>query len=98
MSEQQRLEIDCGESLTIADVGKLYAELLLPLVEGKQVSLDVSKIERIDTAAIQLLYAFCKEVRIQGYSVKWNQPSQTFCECVRLSGLAEQINIEDDVG
>ena len=96
MTDAEKLEIDCGDTLTITDVSKLYAELLVPLAEGTPVNLNVSNIERIDTAAVQLIYSFFREAQTQGYAIEWKAPSQAFCHSIQLLGLAEQMNINDN--
>lgn len=96
MTNAEQLEIDCGESLTIAEVGSVYADLLVPLAEGKAVKLNVSKLERIDTAGVQLIYSLYKEAQTQGHTVEWDQPSEAFCQSVGLLGLAQQMNINDN--
>lgn len=92
------IDIDCGEALGIADVADLYAKLLATLAEGGPVNLDVSKLERIDAAAIQMIYAFSKELSVHGSTLSWSSPSDAFCRSVTLLGLAEQMNIAADSG
>jgi len=89
--------IDCGETLGIADVGDLYATLLTELAEGNTVRLDVSEIERIDAAALQMIYAYSKEAIRQGEALSWISPSQAFLRSVNLLGLAERMNIEGNI-
>ena len=88
--------IECGDALGIADVGDLYAKLLIELAEGHIVHFDVSEIERIDAAALQVLYAYFKEAEKQGHTLLWNSPSEAFIRSVNLLGLAEKMNIEDN--
>ena len=96
MSEQQTVTIDCGDALSIADVGDFYADLLVLLAEGKTVQFDVSQLERIDAAALQTLYAYSKEAASNGNPLKWDQPSEAFCRSARLLGLAQLMNIDDN--
>ena len=98
MSEQETVKIDCGETLSIAGVGDLYAELLVLLAEGKTVQFDVNKLERIDGAALQILYAYSKEAASNGNPLIWEQPSEAFCRSARLLGLAQLLNIDDNTG
>ena len=93
MSDQEEtVVIECGESLNIAGVGDLYAELLALLAEGKQVAFNVSQVERIDAASLQMLYAFSKEAAEQGNPLAWDQPSDAFCSSVKLLGLEQMLN------
>ncbi|OUR73970.1 hypothetical protein A9Q78_02005 [Methylophaga sp. 41_12_T18] len=80
----------------IAEVADLYAKLLASLAEGHPVKLDVSKIERVDAAAIQMLYAFSKEHAAHGTAISWVSPSEAFIRSTRLLGLAERMNLDDN--
>jgi len=88
--------IPCGGSLSIADVGDLYAKLLISLAEGSTVTFDVSEIEKIDAASLQTIYAFSKEAAKQGKSLAWDSATPTFYRSAKLLGLAELMNIEDN--
>lgn len=93
MSELEAVKIDCGDALSIADVGDLYADLLVSLAEGKTVQFDASKLERIDAAALQILYAYSKEAASNGSPLIWEQPSEAFYRSAELLGLAQLMNI-----
>lgn len=73
-----------------------YATLLTSLAEGGPVVLDVSNIERIDAAAMQMLYAFSKELTSHGASLNWISPSEAFCRSAKLLGLVELMNLTDN--
>ncbi|PCJ33314.1 MAG: hypothetical protein COA90_00295 [Gammaproteobacteria bacterium] len=88
--------IECGNTLGIADVGDLYAKLLTELAEGNSVRFNVSEIERIDTAALQVMCSYSKEVISHGQSLVWQSPSEAFLRSVRLLGLESRMNIEDN--
>jgi len=88
--------IECGDALGIADVGDLYAKLLTEVAEGNTVRFDVSQLERIDGAALQMMYAYTKEAASQGNTLKWEEPSDAFLRSARLLGLLSVMNIEDN--
>lgn len=94
MTESSTVSIDCGETLTIAESGQLYATLLAELAEGHAVAPDVSRIQRIDAAGAQVLLAFCREVALQGQSVDWGTPSDAFCKSVALLGLETELGLD----
>lgn len=93
MSELETVRMDCGDALSIADVGDLYADLLVLLAEGKTVQFDASKLERIDAAALQTLYAYSKVAASSGSPLIWEQPSEAFHRSAKLLGLAQLMNI-----
>lgn len=86
--------IDCGETMMIAGVGDLYAQLLTYLAEGKTVLFDCSKIERIDTASLQILLAYAKEAQTRSAPLNWLNPSDTFVKSAAVLGLASKLNIQ----
>lgn len=85
--------IECGDALGISGVGDLYAEILMEMSEGYEISFDVSKIERIDAAALQMLYAYSKEAAKNGHALEWQDPSEAFIRSAELLGLTELMNL-----
>jgi ABC-type transporter Mla MlaB component len=83
--------IDCGDALGISGVGDLHTQILMELSEGHEIQFDVSQIERIDAAALQMIYAYSKE-----QTLEWNEPSEAFIRGAKLLGLAELMNLEGD--
>lgn len=81
------IEIHCGERLTIANAIDLYTRLLIALSEEQAITIDTSRIERIDMAAIQLLYSFQQDASRYGIVVIWATPSQVFCDAVDILGF-----------
>ena len=61
--------------------------LLDLLAEAQTVVIDVSQVERVDTAALQLLYAFERERRARGAGVVWQGESAAFRNGVKTLGL-----------
>lgn len=82
-------EINCAESVTIAQVADLYTQLLMALAEGQAIQINLGEIERIDTAVIQLFYSFYRDAQLQGLVVIWSNPSQLFCDAVDRLGIKE---------
>lgn len=96
MSDNEAIIIDCGDALGIANVGDMYAHLLSELAEGHSVQFDVSKIERIDAAAMQMIYAFSKEIEKLGHSLSWQGASENFVRSAKILGLATLMNMTDN--
>ena len=65
--------------------------------EASPVVIDASKVESIDTAALQLLVAFAKSRREQSRDVDLLDPSTVFCETATLLNLSEPLGIGGDV-
>jgi anti-anti-sigma regulatory factor len=87
MSVNSICEIPCGEQLNISHCADLYAQLLIAMTEGQAVSIDISQVERVDTAALQLLYDFQREAKSQGLVTIWSQASKVFCDAVDILGM-----------
>lgn len=80
-------DIQCGEQLTIAQCAEIYAQLLAAMAEGQAVNIDVSQLQRIDSAALQLFYSFQRDARAQGLVTIWSEPSKVFCDAVDILGM-----------
>jgi anti-anti-sigma regulatory factor len=80
-------EIQFSEQFTIRHCADTYAQLLMAMAEGQAVSIDISQIERIDTAALQLLYAFQRDAKAQGLVTIWSDASKVFCDAVDILGM-----------
>lgn len=93
MSDKNITVIDCGEVFGIAHVTEMYMRVLSLLAEGQFIQFDVSKIERIDTAAIQMIYAFSKEAERYGHSLNWEGASEAFVRSAKFLGLATRMNL-----
>lgn len=98
MANNINAAIDCGEMLTIAESAQLYATLLAELAEGHIVAVDLSRVQRIDVAGIQVLLGFSREVALQGQSVDWGTPSETFLKSVAMLGLEAEMGLQTHSG
>lgn len=96
MSDNEATVIDCGDAVGIANVGDMYAHLLSELAEGHAVQFDVSKVERVDTAAMQMIYAFSKEAEKLGHILNWENASEGFVRSAKILGLATLMNMKDN--
>jgi anti-anti-sigma regulatory factor len=82
------LPADCRMSTQ----GGLMAELLRALDE-RVIVLDGQAVERIDTASLQLLALFRREVNTRGGTVSWRGPSVALHEAADLLGLAPLLEL-----
>jgi phospholipid transport system transporter-binding protein len=93
MSDNEITVIDCGEALEIVNVGDMYERVLTSLAEGHTIQFNVAKIERIDTAAMQLIYAFSKQAGKHGHVLLWEGASEAFVRSANILGLAALMNV-----
>ncbi len=82
------LPADCRMSTQ----GGLMAELLRALDE-RAIVLDGQAVQRIDTAALQLLALFRREVNTRGGTVSWRGPSDALHEAANLLGLTTLLEL-----
>lgn len=95
MSEADTITISCGDVLNISRVSEFYSELSMILNEKKPVQMDVSELERIDVAGIQLLLSFSQKVKNSGLSFQWSTPSENLLRSVSLVGLRDQLGFSE---
>jgi anti-anti-sigma regulatory factor len=80
-----------GASCTIREGAVLKAELLKLANAEHTVVLDVQAVERVDTAALQLLCAFVRDRRAQGRRTNWTGNPQSFTDAVEVLGLTQAL-------
>lgn len=74
-------------SLSITDARQLHKQLSSALTGKTTVTLDASRVERLDAAAMQVLACFCRAARERGLALSWRNISPGFQQAARLLGL-----------
>ncbi len=82
-SGELTLNADC----TLAQAARLKTSLGGLLAEPHTVTLDAGAVQRIDTAALQLLAAFVRDRRLLGHGIQWRGAQQTLAPAARLLGM-----------
>ena len=77
--------------ITVAEEYRL--KLLDALNKLQSVNLLAKKVERADTAALQMLCAFVKDANTAGISVNWHEPSKNLRQAAELLGLIKPLNL-----
>lgn len=83
------LSADC----TLAEADSLKAALKKLVNVPESVTLDASAVQRIDTAALQLLAAFARDRRLAGRAVDWRGAQQTLEPAAQLLGMREMLGL-----
>jgi anti-anti-sigma regulatory factor len=78
---------------TVADAGSLKSGLAKLLDEAGAVTLDVSAVQRIDTAGLQLLTAFVLDRMVMDREVEWRGNAPALSAAVRLLGLTAFLKL-----
>lgn len=79
--------IDIGTALGIAQVAELHARLVMAHNEAGKLRIDISGLQRVDAAAMQLLYGFQRDAMLEGDCVSWTKPSESFREAASRLGM-----------
>ena len=81
-------------SLGTSEVEPLYDTMMCLLATEQDVRVDGSKVESIDTSAIQLLVAFTQSIDASGCRVTWDGISEKLETTSRLLGLDSWIHCD----
>jgi anti-anti-sigma regulatory factor len=83
-------------STSLRDVTALQAELAERLDDSGSVQIDASAVERIDTATVQLLAAFVRDLRADARLVEWTDCSAVLRRAAHSLGLAVALELAVD--
>src|ERR1700730_16583000 len=83
-------------STTLRDVTALQAELAERLDDSGTVQIDASGVQRIDTATLQLLAAFGRDVRADARLVEWTECSAALRRAAHALGLTSALDLAVD--
>ena len=82
-----RLPAQC----TIRDATELLGQLMLRLEHSAPLYIDAAKVERIDTAALQLLVAFLSDRKARRRAVVWLECSESLMRAAGALGLTSAL-------
>jgi ABC-type transporter Mla MlaB component len=83
---------------TVAEADTLKTELAGRLQESEPVTVDVSAVQRIDTAGLQLLAAFVRDRRTAGRAVAWRGRASALETAAALLGLHDMLELQGEAG
>lgn len=89
-----RLAAEC----TVAQADSLKAGLTRLVDEATAVTLDVSALQRIDTAGLQLLAAFVRDRRAAARAVEWRGRAPALDAAADLLGLRGMLQLAGEDG
>jgi anti-anti-sigma regulatory factor len=95
--DSQLHSYELSASCTVRDCVALKSALLDLLMDPQPVTINVSAVERIDTAALQLLCAFVRDRHAAGGQVLWTACTESFSEAIRLLGLQKVLAVPDEL-
>jgi phospholipid transport system transporter-binding protein len=74
----------------IAGVGDLQQQFSASL-DAPQITLDGTEVERVDTAALQLLVVYQRELQKRGHALQWANVSAPLYDAASQLGLAQTL-------
>jgi ABC-type transporter Mla MlaB component len=77
----------------VSDAGSLKENLAALLDEPLPVTLDITALQRIDTAGLQVITAFVSERTGHGRSVEWQGTAPVLTTAARLLGLTSLLRL-----
>jgi anti-anti-sigma regulatory factor len=80
-------------SVTIRNITAFQAELAELLDASGPVQIDGSGVERVDTATLQLLVAFVRELRAEARAVQWVDCSAVLRRAASSLGLESALSL-----
>src|ERR1700737_1983716 len=78
---------------TVSDAGSLKERLAGLLDEPQAVTLDITALQRIDTAGMQVITAFVRERAGHGRPVEWQGTAPVLATAARLLGLTSLLKL-----
>ncbi len=86
-------EISCPSLFTIQSVEEFKAVLDPHIAELKDLVLDASNVEKVDSCGLQLLVAAKDKLQQGGASMKIHSPSEVVLKISRILGLEKDLEI-----
>jgi anti-anti-sigma regulatory factor len=83
-------------SMSLRDVTAFQAELAERLDDSGTVLINASGVERIDTATLQLLAAFVRDLRADARVVEWTECSAALRRAAHVLGLTSALDLAVD--
>lgn len=84
------------EDLLVEDLASMALQLEAVLVDSPEViDIDASSLEQVDTAGMQLLYAFARDARRLGKTVRWHGLTPAVLEAAQVLGMAALLPGEE---
>jgi anti-anti-sigma regulatory factor len=87
--------LELGPDLGIEGAAELKDALAAQIDSGRSVVLDLSQVERVHSASLQLLHAFIRERQAAGRKTRIADPSPTFAEAARVLALSSALGLAE---
>ena len=85
--------VSLGTALDIMHASGLKERLSVALDKKSHIVLISDKVERADTAGLQLIYSFKKEVESQQKELSWQKPSDALLGACEVLGMSDALGV-----
>ena len=85
--------VSLGTALDIMHASGLKERLVAALEKKSHIVLISDKVERADTAGLQLIYAFKQEVAAKNKEMSWQKPSDSLLGACEALGMSEALDL-----
>lgn len=85
--------VSLGSALDIVQVSSLKSRLSKALAKNLSIQLVADKVEKADTAGLQLIYAFIQKAQQKDHSVCWKKPSDALLQASEILGMRNALNL-----
>lgn len=92
--EENELEIILDPSVMIGQAGELHERLCSLLNEPAIVSLQAGEVNVIDTANMQMLFAFARDRREKDLVTRIRSPSESFVNTANCLGMLDVLAVD----
>lgn len=92
---EKKTVIVCESTVDISDSAELQKRFLDVISENKKVEIDAREVSRIDTAALQLFYAFITKLKQSSIEYSWLGASDVFLNSAELLGIKQALGLAE---
>lgn len=93
LDRNSKVTLKLPKQLIINHVEDLYAQFNDLMESGDEVIIDISDVEKADTACLQLLCVVQKNLISVGHKISWQGRSEALTSNAKLIGVSEFLNL-----
>ncbi|WP_271272934.1 STAS domain-containing protein [Aliamphritea hakodatensis] len=93
MTNETREELQLPEEISIVNIGEWKDKFTDLLESSASISINAADLTRVDTAAVQLLVVFIKELQSHNIDYEWQNRSAELDKVARQLGLASMLQL-----
>lgn len=82
-----------GKNVEISTVASLHERMLKAIDKSNSIDLKAEAVERIDSAGLQLILSFRRELQQSGGDLTWKHPSDKLRDAANLLGMSEELGL-----